>query len=259
MRRLITLVSALAFLPLAASAQNENVVVTGQQSMTGMWKFHNEESEGPFNGSGYCRVRQTDDDLAIRCMGGGKWSGTLNGATFHISTQGYISFNHGPLTAIPGGWLVLDAALDSPTAFHGTGGIKLIGFTIFQSKLDKKLQMTGTKFVLPENTPDGSGKGGLLKTVLQELGKGAIQMPHAPDLTSNFGRLASANKPEDIRSLGDIQGVIYLGEDKSDRWDGKKELPPFLFSVYQVEFTNGERLCGIHQRDDGAVDGFLCV
>ena len=256
MRRFAVLLSALAFLPLAAFAQNEKV---DANSMTGIWKLDLATPNHLFANQ-YCRVRQVDDDLAWRCLPGGKWSGTLDGATFHISAPGDITYSYNSMKIsmpIPGGWAVRDANLDSPLAFHGTMGFKLIGFSLFQSE---QSQFTGAKFVLPETSPDAAGKSGLLKTVLGELANGAITSPHDPNLTNDFRQ--EPNKPDDIRPLGDIHAIIYLGEGKIRRWDPKDpktELPPFVFSNYQVEFANGERLCGIHQREDGAVDGFLCV
>jgi len=34
---------------------------------------------------------------------------------------------------------------------------------------------------------------------------------------------------------------------------------PDFFSVYFVRFTEGERLCGLHQRENGVLDAFRCV
>jgi len=61
--------------------------------------------------------------------------------------------------------------------------------------------------------------------------------------------------------------VVYLGEGSAphgrvsnvDTTHLAVSVPGFAFSAYQVEFANGQRLCGIHQRDDGVLDGFLCV
>ena len=57
--------------------------------------------------------------------------------------------------------------------------------------------------------------------------------------------------------LGSIQAVAYLGQqDKFASPDG-----PGIkgyFTVYAVEFENGERICGLHQSDDGKLDAFQC-
>lgn len=34
---------------------------------------------------------------------------------------------------------------------------------------------------------------------------------------------------------------------------------PEFFRVYDVEFANGHRICGLHQSDDGTIDGLRCV
>jgi hypothetical protein len=102
------------------------------------------------------------------------------------------------------------------------------------------------------------------------LAAGAIATPHDPDVARNFGATFGGNKPntsDEIRSLGKVEAVLYLGEGSTVRpifSDAGAVRPAsslfaFAFSAYQVEFTNGQRLCGIHQRADGVLDGFVCV
>ncbi len=85
----------------------------------------------------------------------------------------------------------------------------------------------------------------------------------------NFGPGISYKRdtPEELRSLGKVEAVLYLGEGSTVRprfsdvntTHSIPAFPVFAFSAYQIEFTNGERLCGIHQREDGVLDGFVCV
>jgi len=56
--------------------------------------------------------------------------------------------------------------------------------------------------------------------------------------------------PDQLSPLGTIQATIYLGE-KTFRG----ERP---YSVYDVEFSNGNLICELRQRDDNALDGFIC-
>lgn len=47
-----------------------------------------------------------------------------------------------------------------------------------------------------------------------------------------------------------MDGASILRDDK---------LQANFFSLYAVDFRNGEHLCGLHQRADGVLDGFRCV
>ena len=58
--------------------------------------------------------------------------------------------------------------------------------------------------------------------------------------------------PDVLRALGTVQAIIYLGA--APKWGTLN-----FFSAYDVEFANGERICGLHQSDDGKVDAFMCV
>ncbi len=58
-----------------------------------------------------------------------------------------------------------------------------------------------------------------------------------------------------LRKLGAVKAVTYLGE--AD--EGLVNKLPFILSAYHVAFTNSERICGLHQREDGALDALRCV
>ena len=54
---------------------------------------------------------------------------------------------------------------------------------------------------------------------------------------------------DQLRPLGAIQAMIYLGE---KTLTGERP-----YSVYDVEFSNGNLICELRQRDD-TLDGFIC-
>jgi hypothetical protein len=72
---------------------------------------------------------------------------------------------------------------------------------------------------------------------------------------ANGAKLGGNISPNELRALGAVQAVVYLG--KTTR--SPEEKKPYFYSVYQVEFSFGERLCGLHQKDDGVVDTLICV
>ena len=115
-----------------------------------------------------------------------------------------------------------------------------------------------------------AGKAGLVTKTQEELAAGAIAMPHDEAIARNFGVAFGGhapNSPDEIRKLGKVEAVAYLGEGATVRpifapvGAVRPAASPytFSFSAYQVEFANGQRLCAIHQRADGVLDGFLCV
>jgi hypothetical protein len=84
----------------------------------------------------------------------------------------------------------------------------------------------------------------LLARLLQQLVQGAPAEPldaHARNM--RFPR------PDELRPLGAMQAMIYLGE---KTLTGERP-----YSVYDVEFSNGNLICELRQRDD-TLDGFIC-
>ena len=56
--------------------------------------------------------------------------------------------------------------------------------------------------------------------------------------------------------LGSLQTAVYLGQ--QDRVGGPGKTDKGFFTVYALEFDKGERICGLHRRDDGVLDAFQC-
>ena len=281
----VALTFALAFLPLAASAQRETIEVDGKETLSGLWKI-----SFPAGASGYapgrgrlytagmesfCRLQQTGENVSAICLPG--WGpdsgdGDLDGKDLHLA-WGISLFR-----------AVIDAKIESGSAraFNGDFALKVFGI-----RHDAPTPASARKLVLDPAAPDTAGKARLLTQTLAELAAGAIVTRHDADVALNFGHQMDDNKantPEEIRSLGKVEAVLYLGEGcaahsrvsgavlhlgedcavhsgVSDIDNAHTDFPlsVFAFSAYQVEFTNGERLCGIHQREDGVLDGFLCV
>jgi hypothetical protein len=149
--------------------------------------------------------------------------------------------------------------------FDGAFAFKVIGI-----RHDALTPASARKLVLDPAAPDTAGKAKLLTQTLEELAAGTIVTPHDANVALNFGQGGTGykpNTPEEIRRLGKVEAILYLGEGSTvrprfadvDTTRRARAFPVFGFSAYQVEFDNGERLCGIHQREDGMLDGFVCV
>jgi hypothetical protein len=268
MKQFVALAFLFAFCPLAALAQNETVEVNGQESLTGVWKI-----TFPGGASGYmpgrgrlytatiqsfCRLQQVGEKVSAACLPG--WgpdsgSGELDGKALHLAWGIALARS------------VIDATVEqsSAHAFQGEFALKILGI-----RHAAPTPATAHRLMLGPAAPDTAGKAKLLTRTLEELAAGAIATPHETDVALVFGHQMGANQAntaEEIRGLGKVEAVLYLGEGSAphsrvsdvDTTKVTFTLPGFAFSAYQVEFTHGERLCGIHQREDGTLDGFLCV
>jgi hypothetical protein len=162
---------------------------------------------------------------------------------------------------------VIDAKIENASvrAFNGVFAIKIFGI-----RHEAPIPLSARKLVVDPAATDTAGKATLVKQILEELATGSIATPHIANMALNFGQGIHSyrpNTPEEVRSLGKVEAILYLGEGRTvrprfsdaDMTHPDATFPVFGFSAYQVEFTNGERLCGIHQREDGMLDGFLCV
>lgn len=249
-------------------AQIETVRVDGKETLSGLWKI-----SFPAGASGYmpgrgriistgvesfCRLQQTGEKVSAICLPG--WGpdsgdGELEGKDLHLAWGGALLRT------------VIDAKIENATvrAFDGTFAFKILGI-----RHNAPPPASAHKIVLEQGPADTVGNVKLLRQTLEELAAGAIVTPHDADVALNFGPGETGykpNTPEEIRSLGRVEAVLYLGEGSTVRprfYDAGAAypvhaFPVFAFSTYQVEFTNGERLCGIHQRGDGVLDGFVCV
>src|SRR6185437_17080609 len=107
---------------------------------------------------------------------------------------------------------------------------------------DAPLKSMGQKLSLSTKAPDRAGRSGLLAQLLQQ---GAP--PEPVDAQAHTMRFPT---PDQLRPLGAVQAMIYLGE--------KTHTGDRPYSVYDVEFSNGNLICELRQRDDNALDGFIC-
>jgi len=56
--------------------------------------------------------------------------------------------------------------------------------------------------------------------------------------------------------LGNIENISLLGRQRKPETDDART--PVDLAVYAVEFAEGERICWLHQDDDGRLDTFQC-
>jgi hypothetical protein len=248
MRKLLP-AALLAALPITATAAEaippSETVVVNASALDGVWKitkpdygsiklFHDAQW-GAMHDS-FCRMEHVHGDLAVHCFA---WGILKDG---RVSIEGKnIHFAWGTMMLR----IVIDGDLQSATQFGGTFAVKFSGI-----EYDDPVASSGTKLTLSPNAPDGGGKSALLARLLGEMTKGAP--------TATFDTQAGNVRPlkaQTLQALGAVQSIIYLGTAPKP---GNLKIADF-FSVYDVEFAGGQRICGLHQRDDGTLDGFTCV
>ena len=242
MRNCFLLLFLLSAPAMANDAAVETVTAHGS-TLIGLWQIETPRTAKPVPGVNwhpqrrrYCRVTPDGDDLAVACLDSGIGSASLDGDNLHFAWGSMLART------------VVDARLLSATRFEGSSQIKLTGAAIGSDDIT-----TGTKLTLTPDMPDSAAKAGLLAKALAQLQAGALSEPHTP--ASHF---LQAPSPEAMRKLGAVKTVTYLGDTGEPYGiDGKPFL--FIFNTYVVAFANGERLCGIHQREDGVMDGLRCA
>jgi hypothetical protein len=151
--------------------------------------------------------------------------------------------------------IVVDAKLAGTKAFSGVYALKLTGI-----RHDAAMPAIGQRLIVSETAPDAAGQAKLVSMTLAQLA-GGTPLPQNDVLVRQYLGV-QPNTPTEIQALGKLAAVIYLGEGSQRQWPGKRgdpAPPPILFSVYQVEFANGQRLCAVHLGGDGALNGFLCI
>ncbi|HKU53839.1 MAG TPA: hypothetical protein VJP60_00620, partial [Rhizomicrobium sp.] len=143
--------------------------------------------------------------------------------------------------------LVVDGTFDTPTHYNGRFAFKFAGISN-----ENPASVSGTKVVPSPQAPDPDGKAGLLRTILS---KGPAGVPLDADATKKSWGITLADT---LKALppGPILQITWMGH-QPRLIKGATELD--AISVYAVEFEGGERICGLHQRDDGTLDAFLCV
>ncbi|MGA7676610.1 MAG: hypothetical protein WCA78_16385 [Rhizomicrobium sp.] len=232
-------------------ATSTETIVVSASALTGVWKMnwpesgfiallHHDAYWGPLRDH-FCRIEQARSDMKVRCIGMGDWTGTVT------VEDGKIHIAWGTMLAR----LALDGIVQSATHFDGNFAIKLVGI-----EYDDPQIANGTKLTLSETLPDKAGKSALLGRVLDQMSKGPI----TEKVDAQSKNIWTA-KPEELRPLGAVKSIIYLGEFTKlldVKSDGSRQYEE-PFSVYDVEFANGERLCGLRQDASGALQHFACI
>lgn len=242
MRRLIAAL-LLALAPGTAVADDalDTVVVTGT-ALAGVWQIQRPENAhltglfspiiwGPAR-EDFCRFEPNGKMLTAHCM--------PRGIPGDLSLEGtHVRLTWGNMLARN----VLDGELQSPDKFTAHASAMLSGITAFADPTP----MQAHRLTLSETAPDGGNKAGLLKMILSGTA-----------VARDDDAIKKPGFPSTIPALGSVQAVIYLGP-----WSKPKspldKAPATIFQAYAVEFDKGERLCALHQRDDGVLDGFICV
>jgi hypothetical protein len=238
----------------------ETVEADGLDTLTGIWKIAFPDitwavslplmRDGRLTftlGDTFCRVTHAGgDEASVICLAGGIWrqgTATLDGKNLHVAWGNMMAR------------MVIDTKLENTRAFSGNFGFKFAGI-----QHNATAPVTGQRFTVPDTGPDTAGKAGLVSATLTQLVAGAVITANDAIARQYLG--AQTNTPAEVQSLGKLEAILYLGEGSRRQWPAKRGdpvPPPFLFSVYQVEFANGQRLCAVHLDGDGALDGFLCV
>jgi hypothetical protein len=214
----------------------------------------------------FCRIEQATEAMTIRCL---PWNGSgtasLADGRLHLA-WGVALFR-----------FVIDAQNVSAAAFTGTYKLKTFG-----DSHDAPMPAFGRKLALPGDAPGDAGQAEALRAALQAIAGGTAP-PQDEARRRKFGTLFGgppANWAASLRDAGPPLQVIFLGTGAPPRtWRDSRDpdsqpAPPGKnatgqsiiafdvynsFSLYDVEFANGQRLCGVHAGEDGKADNFLCV
>jgi hypothetical protein len=235
----------LTALAIPATAADTNLptesVTVSNTSLTGVWKITVPEG---FRGvvpdwgpavDAFCRVEEIGAALTIHCPG-------LNMSGKFID-RGTVAIDGGTIRLIWGSAfkrLGMVGALHSASSFDGTFFLERLGLSS-----EAPFKSRAQKLSLSTHAPDTAGRAGLLAQLLRQMMQGAPI--ETVDAQAHTMRLAT---PDQLRPLGTIQAMVYLGE-----LTLTGERP---YSVYDVEFSDGNLICEVRQRDDNVLDGFIC-
>lgn len=229
----------------------ETISVNGA-SLVGIWKFSAPQSvdfaflskaKWGANGDAFCQIEEINAELSVHCLG-------LRIARKDVS-RGTMRVKGNSLRMI---WesnlfhLGINGTFQSADQFEGIFFAQFLGISD-----DAPDKATGARLILSADAPDKGGKADLLARMLKEMATGSLTVPLD---TSGLALTGKANasyikilKPDTLGSLGSIQSIIYLGE--TDRREAS-------ISNYDVEFSNGHLICGLHQAADSRLDQFDC-
>jgi hypothetical protein len=225
--KVVFVVRLLAVLPIAAQAQTESISVE-TKAIEGVW-----EITGAPNNI-FCRIERNGDDLAGYCATFGPEKGSVE------IDEGRMHIAFGSMALR----LVIDGPMQSGTRFTGRLTAKIFGV-----EHDSPGLLTGSKMILSDAAPDEGGKAGLLRHLLEEMRLGKPTETFTATGPAPFVMLA----PATLRTMGATEAIIHIGS----LFTGKAG--SIRAQVYVVEFANGESICSLNQRDDGALDQFQCV
>jgi len=262
MKTLALALAALAGLAVSPVAQAQPETVTVEtNNLAGLWRismpaggnvdWRMNVSFGPMFDN-FCRLEGPRDNLKAYCM-------LRNAARSDI---GDVSVE-GDHVHIAWGSMMLRVTVDGtlqPGGFTGYYTIKASGIGVRAPE-----QMRARKVLLDQDTPDLGRKGDALTKILSGIAGGTPIV----SLMSTPNPRAELPVAKDFAGLGQVQTVAYLGhtptvaellaalpEDRRAK-DGPR-FNDYVLDVYAVEFANGERICGVHQRSDTVIDGLVC-
>ncbi|HJS45685.1 MAG TPA: hypothetical protein VJ753_04715 [Rhizomicrobium sp.] len=234
---------ALALLLLAGPApaqEIEQVTVYGG-SLSGFWRIESQigfqmnllghVTWGPLRPV-WCRFDHGADGYASHCFAGSVKGGGLeqDGRHFHRAWGSMLMR------------FAYDGEVTSPTSIEGHYAIKLMGITVTNPALAH-----GTKFVLRPDAPDEAGKAHVVRSVLN-----GEAVAHDAALDADIAAARGLK-------LGAIQSISFLGRQIMPGKEGPDTVPdPNYLAAYAVEFADGERICWLHQDDDGKLAAFRC-
>jgi hypothetical protein len=192
----------------------------GKKGLFGDWFF------GPLTES-FCRMERKDNDLVMPCLFFGEPIVSFSGDSIHLAAGSMMAR------------FVIDGAMQPGPSFTGHATVKLVGVSI-----EDKAISSGARLNLAAPPPDASGLAALMRDVVIQ---GLAGTPHDDKVKDS---------PALRADLGSLQTAVYLGRQDRVREVGKTDKG--FFTVYALEFDKGERICGLHRREDGVLDAFQC-
>jgi hypothetical protein len=191
-------------------------------------------------GDAFCRIAPVKDELDMSCF-------QLGGGLRVTVEDGHVRIGNSRL-AFEG---------EQPDATHLRGHFRSTSW--LGASRENPAVAEAVRLMPQADAADAAGKAPLLRRILAQ---GLEDVPRdAEALKKNESVLT-------LPKLGAVQSLAYLGQETKWDWPpppGVKgdimHIPsrPDFFSVYFVRFAEGERLCGLHQREDGALDAFRCA
>jgi hypothetical protein len=240
MRRSVLAAGLASFFVLPAAAQDVEKVTVYGGSLSGFWhvtgpswlqmNMFGKFTWGPLTDK-ICRIGHDHEGYDTHCYNQKGNGGTLevDGSHFHLAWGTMLAR------------MVFDGEVTSATAFRGHFAAKLMGVAVTDPDISE-----GHKIALDPAAADLAGKAGLLSAVLN--GKA---LPHDPKLDETIAA-ARADRPSGQ------QRIIYLGLQAKGGGPTSAAVPDY-FAAYAVEYADGERLCWLHQDDDGKLAAFQCA